>query len=252
MTTNLSRTRSCVRAALGRAGRGACGVPSAALPVSAAPPPALAGGGDWTGAARARGWPRRAAAGHDGRRPGRGRGRGPRFRAAAFPGGQATVGPLLRDLLLPPRAGQQGAADHLRVRREPGGWEESAGAPGGSAGLRERSGCWPDSGGPEAGESRGAACPRALRSHSGQRVAGNGEREVSLTPEPVWVASALRTGHVFRVRTFALFGNQTTSEQVSAGAPYRGLLLQDGKRTCAFRSTSELKRAIRTCPSNVS
>ena len=89
--------------------------------------------------ARARGWPRRAAAGHDGRRPGRGRGcrRGPRFRAAAFQGGQASVGPLLRDLLLPPRADQQGVADHLPVRREPWGWEQSAGAPGCSAGLRD-------------------------------------------------------------------------------------------------------------------
>lgn len=78
-----------------------------ALPVSAAPSPAPAGGGggDGTGAAQAAVRPILAAAGHDGRPPGRGCGYGPRLRAAALPGGQATVCTLLRDLLLPPRAG---------------------------------------------------------------------------------------------------------------------------------------------------
>ena len=104
-----------------------------ALPVSAAPSPAPAGGGDGTGAARAGVRPRLAAVGHDGRPPGRGLGYGPRLRAAALPGGQATVGTLLRDLLLPPRAGQQGAADHLPVRRAPEVRAGSAGAPGCSA-----------------------------------------------------------------------------------------------------------------------
>ncbi|XP_047610764.1 UDP-N-acetylglucosamine/UDP-glucose/GDP-mannose transporter isoform X6 [Phacochoerus africanus] len=72
-----------------------------------------AGGGDGTGAGRPQVWWRLAAAGHDGRRPGGGLGRRSRLRGAAFPGGQAAVRALLWDLLLPPRAGQQGAADHL-------------------------------------------------------------------------------------------------------------------------------------------
>lgn len=78
------------------------------------------GGGRWRAAA--------GAAGHDDRQPGRGRRPGPRLRAAALPGGQTAVGALLRDLLLPHRAGQQGAADHLPVRRAPGGRAGAAGA----------------------------------------------------------------------------------------------------------------------------
>lgn len=92
-----------------RQGSRACTVPAVALPVSAAPSPAPAGGGggdgDGTGAAQAGVRPRLAAAGHDSRPRGRGCGYGPRLRAAALPGGQATVCTLLRDLLLPPRAG---------------------------------------------------------------------------------------------------------------------------------------------------
>ncbi|XP_023620790.1 UDP-N-acetylglucosamine/UDP-glucose/GDP-mannose transporter isoform X8 [Myotis lucifugus] len=48
-------------------------------------------------------------------RQGQWRGRGPRLRPAAPRDGPAAVGALLRDLLLPHRAGQQGAADHLRM-----------------------------------------------------------------------------------------------------------------------------------------
>lgn len=88
-----------------------------------------AGGGDGTGAGRPQVRWRLAAAGHDGRRPGGGLGRRSRLRGAAFPGGQATVRALLWDLLLPPRAGQQGAADHLPVRRAP---EVRAGSAGGA------------------------------------------------------------------------------------------------------------------------
>lgn len=101
-----------------------------ALPVPAAPSSPARPGGTSARPGLADGGVR-AAAGNDGRLPGRGRGRwrGARRGAAALAGGPAAVGALLRDLLLPHRAGQQGAADHLRVRRGPG--------PGvcGSAGL---------------------------------------------------------------------------------------------------------------------
>uniref|UniRef100_A0A5F7ZWD4 Solute carrier family 35 member D2 n=1 Tax=Macaca mulatta TaxID=9544 RepID=A0A5F7ZWD4_MACMU len=87
-----------------------------ALPVPAAPSSPARPGGTSARPGLADGGVR-AAAGHDGRLPGRGRGRwrGARRGAAALAGGPAAVGALLRDLLLPHRAGQQGAADHLRM-----------------------------------------------------------------------------------------------------------------------------------------
>lgn len=73
-----------------------------ALPVPAAPSSRALGAG-------LRGWVRagQAAEGRDG---------GARHSAAALSPGQAAVGALLRHMLVPHRAGQQGAADHIPVR----------------------------------------------------------------------------------------------------------------------------------------
>lgn len=101
----------------------------------------------------------------------RGHGRGPRLRSAALPGGPAAVGALLRDLLLPHGAGQQSAADHLRVRRAPGVRAGSRG-PAGLAGLarsprgRERRGCR-GPGCTEAGSASGQGRGAESRCHRG-------------------------------------------------------------------------------------